>query len=167
MDSYVIETKHLGLRLIEKEDIKYLEDLDKDPAVKEYFPEGTLSYREIKDYIEECLHNYERKQLPCFVIFKLQTNEFLGEAYFDEIDHGEIKVGYLFHKKFWNKGYATEVLSALLKWAKENIAAEYIIAYADKKNKPSFRVMKKCGMEYYKEGHYLDMECYFYRIKNH
>lgn len=166
MDAYLFETKHLGLRFIKKEDIDYLESLDQDPTVKEYFPEGTLSYREIKNYIEECLNNYENKGLPCLVIFKLQTSEFIGEAYFDEIDHGEIKVGYLFHKKFWNKGYATEVLQALLEWAKEHISADYIVAYADKENKASFRVMKKCGMEFYREGSYLDMECKFYRIKN-
>ncbi|WED43066.1 GNAT family N-acetyltransferase [Legionella cardiaca] len=166
MEPYFIETKHLGLRLITREDVVHLEKIEQDPVVKKYYPEGTLSYREIKDYIEECLYSYERKHLPCLVIFKLQTKEFIGEAYFDEIDHGEVKVGYLFHKRYWNKGYATEVLSALLAWAKENIATDYIVAYADIDNKASIRVMKKCGMEYYKDGIYLDMKCKFYRIKN-
>ncbi|KTD22149.1 GNAT family acetyltransferase [Legionella lansingensis] len=166
MEQYLITTKQLGLRLMRQDDVKYLEGLDKDPEVKEYFPEGTLSRREIKSQIETCLANYEVKHLPCLVIFRLKDNEFVGEAYFDRIETGEIKVGYLFHKKFWSKGYATETLRGLLAWAKQHIDADYIIAYADKNNKASFRVMKKCGMEHYKDAYYLGMICRFYRIKN-
>lgn len=163
---YLITTKHLGLRPMEEDDVKYLEDLDQDPEVKEYFPEGTLSRTEIKEYVRACRIDYATKHLPCLVIFRLKDNAFVGEAYFDQIESGEIKVGYLFHKRFWGKGYATETLKGLLEWAKQNIDTDYIIAYADKNNKASFRVMKKSGMEYYKDGYYLDMECKFYRIKN-
>ncbi|CEK12075.1 GNAT family N-acetyltransferase [Legionella hackeliae] len=164
--SYLIITRRLGLRPMTKEDIAYLEELDKDPEVKKYFPEGTLSNREIRQYMEDCFDNFKNKNLPCLVIFNRKTDKFIGEAYFDEIESGEIKVGYLFHKKDWNKGYATEVLKGLLEWAKNNIDTDYIIAYADKDNTASFRVMKKCGMEYYKDAIYLDMEARFYRIKN-
>lgn len=166
MQKYLIKTKHLGLRLIRKEDINYLEELDSDPDVKEFFPEGTLRSPEIKDFIKHCISSSENKNLPCLVVFKLKDEAFVGEAYFDQIETGEIKVGYLFHKKYWNKGYATEVLTALLAWAKSHINTDYIIAYADKNNKASFRVMKKCRMEHYKDDYYLNMDCRFYRIKN-
>ncbi|WP_028388058.1 GNAT family N-acetyltransferase [Legionella fairfieldensis] len=166
MESYLITTKRLGLRLIRQDDLTYLETVDKDPLVKEFFPEGTLSRQEIKDFIRRCIVSNKTESLPCLVIFKLETNEFVGEAYFDQLETGEIKVGYLFHKKHWNKGYATEVLNALLAWAKNNIDTDYIIAYADKENQASFRVMEKCGMKPYKEGLYLGMKCQFYRIKN-
>jgi ribosomal-protein-alanine N-acetyltransferase len=166
MENYQILTKHLGMRFIRKEDSKYLEHIDKDPRVKEYFPEGTLSDQQIRDFINQSILNGQKKRLPCLVIFKLNNNDFVGEAYFNQLETGEIKVGYLFHKKFWNKGYATEVLRAMLEWAKNNINTEYIIAYADKENTASFRVMEKCGMKYYKDGKHKDMECHFYRIKN-
>lgn len=162
----MIKTQKLGLRPIRDDDIQYLEALDQDPVVKEYFPEGTLSRREIRAFIHESLENHETKNLPCFVIFRSKDKRFVGEAYFDQLESGEIKVGYLFHRQFWNRGYATEVLKALLNWAKKHIHAAYIIAYADKQNTASFRVMKKCGMRYYKEAHFLGMDCYFYRIRN-
>ncbi|KTD46955.1 GNAT family acetyltransferase [Legionella rubrilucens] len=166
MQPYVIKTQKLGLRPIREEDVRYLEEIDKDPVVKEYFPEGTLSRREIREFIQESLENHENKNLPCFVIFRLKDRRFVGEAYFDQLESGEIKVGYLFHRQFWNRGYATEVLKALLNWAKKNIKADYIIAYADKENVASFRVMQKCGMRFYKEAHFLGMDCKFYRIRN-
>lgn len=95
MEHYLITTKQLGLRLMREDDVAYLENLDQDPEVKEYFPEGTLSRREIKDYVKDCITNYKTKHLPCLVIFRLKDNAFVGEAYFDQIETGEIKVGYL------------------------------------------------------------------------
>ncbi|KGP64255.1 acetyltransferase [Legionella norrlandica] len=166
MEDYLIKTKHLGIRFLKKDDDNYLKLVEKDPIVKEFFPEGPLSDKEIKDYINECLVTCKNKHLPCLVIFKLSNNEFVGEAYFDQIETGEIKVGYLLHQKFWNRGYATEMLKALLNWARDHIDTDYIVAYADKHNLASFRVMEKSGMKYYKKGRYLDMDCYFYRIRN-
>ncbi|KTD10627.1 GNAT family acetyltransferase [Legionella gratiana] len=166
MENYLIKTKHLGIRLIRKDDDKYLKLIERDPEVKEFFPEGLLSDKEIKDGINKCLAIYKEKHLPCLIIFKRFTDEFVGESYFNQLETGEIKVGYLLHQKFWNKGYATEILKALLNWAKEHIDTDYIIAYADKNNTASFRVMQKCGMKYYKKGRYRDMDCYFYRIRN-
>lgn len=166
MNKYLIYTKHLGMRFITEGDAKYLQTIDKDPAVKKFFPEGTLTNKEIKEFIDESIIACKYEHLPCLVIFQLKNDDFVGEAYFGHLDTGEFKVGYLLHKKYWNKGYATEILEALLQWARNHINAEYIIAYADKNNKASFRVMEKCGMEYYKDGHYLDMDCHYYRIKN-
>lgn len=165
MQKYLIKTKHLGLRFITKEDVKHLKSLDKDPVVKEFFPEGTLSTQEINEFIAESMTLCDEKNLPCFVIFKINSGEFVGEAYFGQLDTGEIKIGYLFHKKHWNKGYATEVLKALLDWAKKHMDTDYIVAFADKNNAASFHVMEKCGLQHYKDSNYLNMECRFYRIR--
>lgn len=165
MQKYLIKTEHLGLRFIRKEDVGYLENLDNDPVVKEFFPEGTLSIREINEFIQESISACELKSLPCFVIFTLNSHEFVGEAYFGQLDTGETKIGYLFHQKHWNKGYATEVLAALLDWAKIHMDTDYIVAFADKDNKASFHVMENCGMQHYKDGHHLNMECRFFQIK--
>jgi RimJ/RimL family protein N-acetyltransferase len=166
MQKYIIKTNRLGFRFIKTEDIEFLKGLDKDPDVKEFFPEGTLKNAEIKEFIDESILKCEEKHLPCFVIFKFRPVEFIGEAYFDKLRTGEIKVGYLFDKEHWDKGYATETLLTLLDWAKENIETNYIVAYADVKNTASFHVMEKCGMKYYKDGTAHGMKSKFYRIKN-
>ncbi|KTD65951.1 GNAT family N-acetyltransferase [Legionella shakespearei] len=166
MRKYLINTTHLGMRFIRKGDAHHIEDVEKDPEVKRFYPEGELSDQEIQDFIDESIKNQKEHNLPCFLIFKARNDAFVGEAYFDRMPTGEIKVGYMLDKKYWNKGYATEVLKALLNWAKLHIDAEYIVAYADRENEGSFRVMEKCGMKYYKSGTYKNMESFFYRIKN-
>lgn len=166
MRKYLINTAHLGMRLIREDDLKYLREVDTDPEVKRFYPEGTLTDEQMKAFINQSMTCWKEKGIPCFVIFKARNDDFVGEAYFGQLPTGEIKIGYLLHKKFWDKGYATEVLKALLNWAKIHIKTDYIIAFADNDNEASFRVMEKCGMKYYKTGNYLNMDCHYYRIKN-
>jgi RimJ/RimL family protein N-acetyltransferase len=166
MRKYLINTVHLGMRFIRQDDAHYLEEVDTDPEVKQFYPQGTLTDQEIEDYIDKSIINKNENHLPTFVIFKATNDDFVGKAYFNRLETGETKIGYLLHKKYWNKGYATEVLKALLRWARLHIDADYIIAYADRENEGSFRVMEKCGMKYYKSETFLKMECHFYRIKN-
>ena len=166
MTDYLIKTRRLSLRHIQESDIHYFKKLDNDPEVKAFFPSGVLDTDELETLIEDYITTYETKNLPCFVVFLSISNAFMGRAYFDMYETGDVKIGYLFHKRFWHNGYATEVLKALLAWAKHNIETDYIIAYADKNNKASFKVMQKCGMKYYRKGVVKDMDSRFYRIKN-
>lgn len=54
----------------------------------------------------------------------------------------------------------------MLEWAKQNINADYIIAFAPVEHIASQRVMQKCGMEHYKDDTAKEVQCSFYRIKN-
>lgn len=166
MPEYMIKTKRLGLRLFQKDDIDYLADLNSDPDVRQFFPDGTQTREQTETRMNDFISYYQEKGLPCFVMFELQSGEFVGRCGFGLVETGEIEVGYLLHKKFWGKGLASEVLSALLQWAKKNIEADYIIAFAPIDHLASLRVMQKSGMEHYKNDMAKGVQCSFYRIKN-
>jgi ribosomal-protein-alanine N-acetyltransferase len=163
------ETKRLKLRILKTQDINYLENLENDAEVRHFFPTGEhKSRQETEAMIDRFILDYKEHGLPCFLIFEVDSNEFVGRCglgLFEET--GEIEVGYILHKKYWGRGYASESLDALIKWAKNNISINYIIAYAPKDHYASLRVMEKCGMENYKDD--IDkidnLECRFYRIK--
>jgi ribosomal-protein-alanine N-acetyltransferase len=95
-----------------------------------------------------------------------ESGEFVGRSGFGLTETDEVEVGYLLHKKFWGKGYATEILTELLQWAKQNINADYIIALTPLEHIASQRVIQKCGLEHYKNEIIKSMPCCFYRIKN-
>jgi [ribosomal protein S5]-alanine N-acetyltransferase len=166
MQNYLIETKRLGLRLLEIEDIVYLDELESDPEVKRFFPNGARGRDKTETMIKKFISNYKENGTPCFLLFDLGSGEFIGRAGFGLTESGETEVGYVLHKKFWSKGYASEALTALLSYAKEHINVDDIIAYADTGNIGSTRVMEKCGMVYYKTDMSKNIECRFYRIKN-
>jgi len=165
MHDYLIKTKHLGFRLLQQEDIQYLAELNSDPDVRRFFPDGIQNREQTEARINELISYYEKHKIPCFVMFDLQSGEFVGRSGFALTETDEIEVGYILQKKFWGKGLASEALAALLQWARHNIAAEYIIAFAPIEHHASQRVMQKCGMEYYKKAIAKGVECCFYHIK--
>ncbi|MDX1901777.1 MAG: GNAT family N-acetyltransferase [Gammaproteobacteria bacterium] len=163
MQKYFLTTNRLGLRLLKKEDVEILIPYESDPDVQRFTPNGVKTREQTERMIDKCLLDYEKTGLPCFLIFDLATDEFIGRAVFFVWEGEDIEVGYGLHKKFWGRGYATEVLTILLQWAKNNISKEYITAYSDINNTSSIRVLEKCGMEYYKSDMHQGR---FYRIKN-
>lgn len=161
-----IETSRMKLRLMSEHDLDYLAELNADPEVRKFFPDGIQDKEQTRLRIKEFMAFYEEKGLPCFVMFDKESKVFIGRCGFGPIETGEIEVGYLIVRKFWGMGYASEALVALLEWAKKNINVEYIIAFAPILHKASHRVMEKCGMTYYKDDIGHGVECKFYRINN-
>lgn len=166
MQNNIIKTKRLILRLIEKDDIQQLSALESDPEVRRFFPSGTKTLQQTEATVTKFIAFYKERGLPNFVIFEQNSGDFVGRAGFGWREEGDIEVGYLLHKKFWGKGLASELLAALLVWAKDHINADYITGHADSDNLASIRVMEKCGMSCYKEEPESGVPCKFYRIQN-
>ena len=101
------------LRLIQDGDL----DLA-DREIRKFFPDGTQDREQTKQRIKQIISLYRDKGLPGFVIFNKLTHEFIGRCGFGPIETGEIEVGSLIVRKFWNMGYASEALEALLEWSK-------------------------------------------------
>lgn len=166
MTEYLFRTKRLGYRLLQAADLDHLAELHSDSEVRKFFPDGVQNRKQTEERMNDFLSFFETKGLPNFLMFEFETNDFVGRCGFGPVNTGEIEVGYLLHKRFWGKGYASEALMFLLEWAKKSIHADYIIAYAPVEHKASLRVMHKCGMEHYKDDLAQGVTCRFYRIKN-
>lgn len=164
--SLQLETPRMILRLINEEDVDNIAELNSDPEVRKFFPDGVQNREQTQKRITEFMNFYQDYGLPGFVIWNKLTKEFMGRCGFGPIETGEIEVGYLLARNFWGMGYASEALEALLQWSKKHIDSEYIIAFAPLEHRASQRVMEKCKMEYYKDDLGHGVLCKFYRIKN-
>lgn len=161
-----INTERTVLRLISEKDLDCIAELNEDPEVRKFFPDGVQTREQTRERIQDFVNFYKEYELPVFVIFNKSSNEFIGRCGFGPVETREIEVGYLIARKFWGMGYASEALKGLLDWSKQNIKADYIIAFAPIEHTASHHVMEKCGMEYYKEGIGHGVKCKFYRIAN-
>lgn len=160
-----IETERLIMRPIQEVDFDSIASLHSCPEVMAFFPSGTLSKAQTKERLKTFQSYFDTMNLPCFTILKKDSGEFVGRCGFGPIEE-EVEVGYLVDKKFWGQGYATEVLSALLKWSKEHIKKSRIIALAPMHHQASFKVMEKCGMRPYKKDEAYGVTCKFYEFLN-
>jgi RimJ/RimL family protein N-acetyltransferase/catechol 2,3-dioxygenase-like lactoylglutathione lyase family enzyme len=162
----IIETERLILRFLTENDLDNLEQLNAEPDVRAFFPDGIQNREQTKKRMLELINNHKEHNLPGFIISEKESNAFLGRCGFSLLEDNQVEVGYLLHKNYWNKGYATEALNALLDWAKKNIKRQYIIAFSPTRHIASQRVMQKCGMTLYKTDIAHGVECKFYKINN-
>jgi [ribosomal protein S5]-alanine N-acetyltransferase len=147
-----IETPRLILRPFTVEDAEEMFLLNEDPDVIRYT--GDLPYNNV-DEVKNFILNYEQytkyKQGRMAMIHK-ETSAFLGWCglkYLEE--ENETDLGYRLHKKYWNKGYATEAGKACLHYGFNQLGLSLIIAHAMKDNQASINVLKKLGMKHIKE----------------
>ena len=69
MKDNTLNTKRLEFKILEKDDVFYLESLEKDPEVRYFFPTGAHKSREETEaMINDLLSDYEEHALPCFLI---------------------------------------------------------------------------------------------------
>ena len=75
-------------------------------------------------------------------------------------ENGEVEVGYGIQSEYQGKGYITEVLKEIIKWAFEQPQVSSVIAETEKTNIPSYRVLEKGGMVKYRETE----QCFWWKI---
>ncbi|MEX0298373.1 MAG: GNAT family N-acetyltransferase, partial [Kordiimonas sp.] len=77
-----------------------------------------------------------------------QTNTLLGLLILTEFMKPytiEVRLGYLFAKQHWGKGYATELLHGLIDWCNQTNRPMKLLGGVVKDNKPSAKVLEKAG----------------------
>lgn len=152
----ILETHRLMLRHLEAGDLDKLFTLYRDPEIRRYFPEGTLTYEETKLELE-WFHNGhpEHPELGLWATIYKATNQFIGRCGLLPwvIDHRpEVEVAYLLAKEYWGQGLGTEAAQGILDYGFERLHLSRLICLIDRDNLPSIRVATKIGMTFEREG---------------
>lgn len=158
-------TKLLKMRPLRLTDINYMMAWVNDPEVIKNLQHFNKRFTK-KDELE-----YVRKILKSkndFVFsFFTQANNYIGQGGIHQISQ-ENKLGRLsiiVKREHWDKGYAQEMLPALVNYAFENLKLHKIWLMHWKENKKAEHLYKKLGFkkegilkdEYYWRGKYHDM----------
>ena len=152
----ILETRRLILRHLVPEDLDGLFALYSDPAVRRYFPEGTLTYEETREELEWFLHGHpQHPELGLWATILKETGQFIGRCGLLPwtIDgRAEVEVAYMLAKEYWGQGLGTEVARAILYYGFEQLRLSRLICLIDRDNLASIRVATKIGMTFEKEG---------------
>lgn len=156
------ETERCLIRELSLSDLPALYELYAKPGMTDYVEplydyETELEYQ--KAYIENMYGFYE---YGMWLVFSKETGKLIGRA---GLEHNE--VGYMIAPELWNRGYATEVCSFIIDYARENTDFEELYCRIDERNEASVRLAKKLGFT--NSGHVdEDIHASIYRknIKN-
>jgi RimJ/RimL family protein N-acetyltransferase len=164
MNDKYLKTRRVLLRQYRNEDFDLLIELNSDPEVMKYLTDGTPGSREDVAAAVKRIQLYKKKysgKLGVYSAELIQSGEFIGWFLLrpdkrDLENTNELELGYRLKKKFWGRGYATEVSLALVRKAFAELNAENVFATTLAQNLASRRVMEKIGMHF--EGEFIDQE---------
>ncbi len=164
---YILETERLYLREFELSDAESFFQLNSDPEVIKYTGDPPFSSIESAlDFIKS-YDQYQKNGFGRWAVIKKENNEFIGFCGLKKHDENFVDIGFRFFRKDWNHGYASESALPTLKYGFEELHLKEIIGRSAKENKASIKVLKKLGMEFWKEDECDGIEdSVYYRISN-
>jgi ribosomal-protein-alanine N-acetyltransferase len=151
MNSLEIHTNRTTLSLVTIDDLIHIHQLHSLPETDAFntlgIPENIGVTKTILDTWllenqKEIINNYT------FKISLKNDQQFLGLLGFKlwPQKHRRGEVWYKIHSNYWNKGYATEVLNALISFGFDNLNLHRIQAGCAVDNLASIKVLEKAGM---------------------
>lgn len=147
-----IETERLILRRFSLDDVNSLyKNWANDPDVVKFMrmsPHRNID--DTREFVESIITKYDSLDTYRWAIVLKEINEpigFIGLTTINEYDQ-TADFGYSIGKPYWNNGYATEALSAVLRFGLQTAGYNRLEAYHSINNMPSGKVMKKSGMTY-------------------
>lgn len=152
-----IETERLILRQVTADDAEAYFEWAGDERVTKYMSYSTYSSAEqVRDWLET---------VPKVWVYVRKSDGLLigsGDISPDSSENGFRVFGYNLRFDCWNKGYATEAVKAMIKYAYELGARKFKAQHAVE-NPASGRVMEKCGLKFDGYGSYkkTDGSCEF------
>ena len=136
-----ITTDRVMIRKFEETDWKDLLEYLSDEVVVKYEPYEVYSEEDAKGDAKHRANN------ECFYAVCIkETGKLIGNLYLSKGDFDTWELGYVFNRKYWGKGYATESTKALLDTAFTKFGARRIIAMCNPLNENSWKLLERLGM---------------------
>jgi [ribosomal protein S5]-alanine N-acetyltransferase len=148
MKDKVLETERMVLRRMGWADVDDLMGIFSDPVAMRYYPD-TKSREEAEEWVRWTLRSYMDHGFGQWVVILKCSGEFLGQCGLtvQEVEgRDEIEIGYLFLRRFWGFGLATEAAIAARDYGFHTLDYRRLVSLIDPGNVASRRVAEKVGM---------------------
>ncbi len=145
-----IETERIIFKKYCMNDLSNIQNLKSDALVWKFSNKmATDDIGESKTHLTTVLKNYAKNKYDFHGLFLKHSEEYIGEAGTRSIDRVKklALVEYKLLSKYWNNGYATETVKALVEHLFEKEDIEKIGALVIEGNESSSNVLKKIGFD--------------------
>ena len=167
----LIETQRLYLRELTQEDYPSLCRILQDEETM-YAYEGAFTDDEVQTWLDRQFMRYETLGFGLWAVVLKENDRMIGQCGLTIQTWKEeevLEIGYLFERKYWHQGYATEAAVACKQYAFEQLKADEVCSIIRDSNVASQNVAIRNGMKIadYWVKHYrgVDMPHYRYVVK--
>ena len=144
-----LETEDLILRKPRIRDAKDIYSYASDPEVARYVLwEPHRSVSETASFIRDLRARIRAGCPSSWVVVLRGTGTVIGTVGFVwySVENNAAELGYSFSREYWNHGYATQALRAVIDAVFSSLPLNRLEAQHDVRNPASGRVMQKCGL---------------------
>lgn len=167
----ILETNRLYLREMTQADLPLLCKHLQDAEVM-YAYEHAFSDAEVQEGLDKQFQRYKQYGFGIWAVILKENEELIGQCGLSMQpceDKELLEIGYIFQKKYWHKGYATEAAVACRKYAFDTLDADEVFSIIRDMNTASQNVAKRNGMRvqgtFVKHYYGLDMPHYIFSVK--
>ena len=142
----------MTLRRMDMSDVDSLMGIFSDPEAMRYYP-STKSRSEAEAWVRNQLDRYRDHGIGLWAAILKDSGELIGQCglTMQEVEgREEVEIGYLFLRKHWNRGLATEAAKACRSHGFA-LGHDRLVSLIDPRNLASRRVAEKVGMILEKE----------------
>ncbi len=152
MEGLIFETERLQFRRLVVDDFDQLFALYRNPEVRRYFPDGTLSEADTRSELEWFLNGHPRHpELGLWATIYKPNGAFIGRCGLLPwtIDGRlEVEIAYLLAPAYWGQGLGREAARGLVTYGKSALGLTRLIALITADNLASIRTAKSAGLSY-------------------
>jgi ribosomal-protein-alanine N-acetyltransferase len=144
----MLVTERLVLQPLTLEDIDGFQVIRGDPEAMRFYPK-VYTREETEERVRRAIENYERGIPEFWTVTLKETAEFLGVCgiKLQSVEgKPEKEIGYLFQRRHWHHGYATEAACAWRDYGFDVLHEPYLISLIRPENLPSQRVAERVRM---------------------
>lgn len=144
----IIETERLYMREMTQADFGSLCEILQDAETMTAY-EGPFNDVEVQNWLDSQRTRYRETGFGLWAVILKENGKMIGQCGLTMQTRKEDKVleiGYLFNRRYWHKGYATEAARACKKYAFETLRAPEVCSIIRDTNIPSQNVAIRNGM---------------------
>jgi ribosomal-protein-alanine N-acetyltransferase len=121
-----------------------------DPIATKYvaFSKEQKTEAGAKKILQETIESYTADS-PIFALAVAgkKTNKYIGSIGLMQMEDS-FEIYWSINRQFWNKGYGSEAIIRLIKYAQEEIGIKKITAHTHPDNIASYKLAEKCKFDY-------------------
>ena len=172
-----IETERLILRRFEYSDNEAMRKYwISDEKIQSLYSEPVYSTEEeVKGLLDKYIGSYEKEDYYRWAVIEKKSGECIGQIAYFLVDNKNLfaEIEYCIGSNFQCQGYATEATKAIIAYGFDKMNLHKVQICTKSINKPSKRVIEKCGFVYegtlrdyfYMDGEYVG-RLYYSMLKN-
>lgn len=156
----ILETSRLRLRELAGTDLEFVATMMADPEVTRYY-ERRFSRADAQVWLDRQLERYRVDGHGLWLLLDRATGTALGQVglILQEVEGAHVpEIGWLLHRPFWGRGFATEAATATREAAFTRWGYGTVSSLIRPANLPSQRVAQRIGMSPQRRVHFHGFE---------